>query len=106
MWRLKSWLSDLGVWLWLRFGGEKTYIAFRHTGCNSEVVQLADFRKLGPEFQCFQCNALVPLGEIAFRIVSTEEVKKIKAEATKKEDDSEQSTYEYFESGVLPHIVV
>jgi len=104
MWRLRYWVSRLGVWLWFRFGGEKIYIAFRHT-CGSEVVQLANFRGFGPEFQCFQCNALVPAKDVSFRILSVEEVEKTKAEAEKEEDYSEQSTREYFRSTTLPHVV-
>jgi len=107
MWRLKSWLSDLGVWLWLRFGSKKTYIAFRHTECGSEVVQLGIFRPwAGPEFECFQCNALVPAKDVGFRILSAEEVEKARAESTEDEDypTAQQLDY-YFKSAVLPHVV-
>lgn len=105
MWRLKYWLSRLGAWLWLYFGGEKIYIAFRHTECGSEVVELADFRRFGPEFQCFQCNTLVPPKNISFRILSAEEVEKIKIIAEAMEEQDYQDPDIYFRSTVLPHVV-
>jgi len=113
MWRLRYWLSRLGIWLWLRYGGEKTHargekthIAFRHTKCGSEVVQLAIFRPwCGPEFRCFRCNAVVPAKDVTFRILSAEEVEKIRAEAAREEGYTKQSTYEYFKSAALPHVV-
>lgn len=101
MWRIKFWLSDLGIWLWFRFGNEKIHIAFRHT-CGSEAVQLANFRGFGPEFQCFKCNASVPSKDMSFRILSAEEIEKIKTEAKQKTDCSRKGIYEYFKSGVLP----
>ncbi|KPJ54987.1 hypothetical protein AMJ47_02930 [Parcubacteria bacterium DG_72] len=116
MWRLRYWLcclspryllSRLGIWLWFRFGDEKTHVVFRHTECGSEVVQLAIFRPwVGPEFQCFQCNALVPAQDVSLRILSLEEVKteKIRADAMKKQY-TEQFFYENFELTILPHIV-
>ena len=93
MWRLKYWLSRLGSWLWLRCDKEKIYIAFRHTKCGSEVVQLAEFRPQGGEFQCFNCSALVPPKDIAFRVLSKEEMNKI----TKQIKNNQGSD-------VLPHI--
>ena len=104
MLRLKYWLSRLGVWLWLRYGGEKIHIAFRHTECGSEVVQLAEFRPPGAEFQCFKCSALIPIREITFRILEAEEMEKIRKRA-ETEEKTEQDVIEYFESAVLPHIV-
>lgn len=104
MWRLKFWLSHLGAWLWLRFGEEKTHIVFRHT-CGSEVVQLADFRGFGPEFQCFNCDALVPTKDIDFRVLSAEEVEKIRTREAHRENIFKHQPDLYLRTAKLPHIV-
>ena len=87
---LKYWLYRLGIWLWFRYDDNKIYIVFCHNKCNTEQVQLADFRGSGGEFQCFECNALVPAEDISIRVLNREEVKSI----TKQK-------YHY----IFPHIV-
>jgi len=106
MWRLKSWLSDLGIWLWLRLGEKKIHIAFSHTKCGSEVVQLANFRPSGSdgEFQCLRCDAFVPIKDIKFRVISTDELEILMSKFTKAHYDNHPE--QYFRSGILPHIVV
>ena len=59
------------------------------------MVQLADFRQFGGEFQCFKCSALIPLKDIAFRILDTEEMEKIR-KRSETEETNEQDPAEYF----------
>ena len=92
MWRLKLWLSNLRFRLWYKDGSQQSHIAFRHTKCFSEEVQLANFREFGPEFQCFTCYALVPKKDISFRILPIQEVSEIKKSAPSG-------------IGILPHVV-
>ena len=101
---IKYWLSQLGIWLWLRFGEEKIHIAFRHT-CGSESVQLANFRPSGSdgEFQWLRCDAFVPIKDIKFRVISTDELEILKSEFAKAHH--KKHSEQCFPGDVLPHVV-
>ena len=101
--RIKYWLSRLGIWLWLHLEEEKTHIAFRHT-CGSEAVQLANFRGFGAEFQCFKCNTLVPIEDIKFRVVSTDELEILMSKFAKAHHKKHPE--QCFSGEVLLHTVI
>lgn len=99
MWRLKAFISNVGVWLWCLLGGKKTYIIFRHEECGSEKIKLVNPFSYGTKFQCLECNTLVSSKNVSIDTLSEIEAKRIRKHFSKYPE-------EYTEKGVLVYLAL